>query len=188
MSLTIIQCDGYSVLYGDPNSTYGKCALVEPNDSAMAVIPSPVFEIWGTDKERRCFDFFLNRTAPQLSGFWDSDFWGCLILQATHHQSAIRHAVLALGALHERFEAGDTSVKNPIWDKGTFISESIIPVWQQTGVTCHFSGAKSSFTLQVYHVTWVNYRFLAVRASFCPLKISILDFYPNRATLTLESI
>ena len=83
----------------------------------MVVIANPVLDARGGDEERRCFDFFLNRTASQLSGFWDSDFWGCLILRATHHQPAIRHAVLALGSLHERFEAGDTSVVNPIWDK-----------------------------------------------------------------------
>lgn len=111
-------CDGYIRFYEDPNSTYGKCAVAEPRSSAMVVIPNPVFDTRGSVEERRCFDFFLNRTASQLSGFWDSDFWDCSILRATHHQPAIRHAVLALGSLHERFEAGDRSVMNPIWNKG----------------------------------------------------------------------
>ena len=84
----------------------------------MAIIMNPMYDTRGSDEERRCFDFFLNRTASQLSGFWDSEFWGCLILRATHHHPAIRHAVLALGSLHERFEAGDRSVMSPIWDKG----------------------------------------------------------------------
>ena len=83
----------------------------------MVMIPIPVFDPWGSDEESRCFDFFLNRTAFQLSGYWDSDFWSCSILRATHHQPAIRHAVLALGSLHERFDAGDRSVKITIWDK-----------------------------------------------------------------------
>ena len=83
----------------------------------MMVIPNPLLEARGNHEERRCFDFFLNRTATQLSGFWGSDFWRCLILRATHHQPAIRHAVLALGSLHERFEAGDRSVIRPVWDK-----------------------------------------------------------------------
>ena len=83
----------------------------------MIVIPNPILGAQGNNDERRYFDFFLKRTASQLSGFYDSDFWGCLILRATHHQPAIRHAVLALGSLHERFEAGDRSVVNPIWDK-----------------------------------------------------------------------
>ncbi len=117
-SLIFTQCDGYSMLHGDPNSSYGKCAVVEPINSVMVVLPNVIFDARGSDQERRCYDFFLNRTASQLSGFWDSDFWGCLILRATHHQPAIRHAVLALGSLHERFEAGDNSVTTPIWDKG----------------------------------------------------------------------
>lgn len=118
MSLTFTQCDGYTVSYADPCPSYGKCAVAEPINLAMVAIPSLVSGVRGTYEERRCFDFFLNRTAPQLSGYWDSDFWDCLITRATHHQPAIRHAVLALGSLHERFEAGDRSVLSPIWGKG----------------------------------------------------------------------
>ena len=118
MSLIFTQCDGYSIIYGGPNPTYGKSVLPELDHSAMVIIPSPIFEMRGSDEERRSFDFFLNRTASQLSGFWESDFWGCSILRATHHQPALWHAVLALASLHERFEAGDRSVMNPIWDKG----------------------------------------------------------------------
>jgi Fungal specific transcription factor domain len=60
------------------------------------------------DQERRSFDFFRQRTVPQLSGAFDSDeFWQRLLLQATHHEPAIRHAAVALGALHERFETSD---------------------------------------------------------------------------------
>lgn len=118
ISLIFTQCDGYSVVYGDPKPTNGICAVAEPGNSAMVVLPRPIFNTQGSEEERRCFDFFLNRTVSQLSGFWHSDFWGCLVLRATHHQPAIRHAVLALGSLHERFEAGDNSVMNPIWNKG----------------------------------------------------------------------
>lgn len=32
------------------------------------------------------------------------------MLQVYHHEPAIRHAVIALGSLHERFEAQDRSV------------------------------------------------------------------------------
>lgn len=118
MSLTFIQCDGYSISYADPCPIYDKCAVTEPINSAMVAIPSLISGVKGNYEERRCFDFFLNRTASQLSGFWDSDFWDCLLIRATHHQPAIRHAVLALGSLHERFEAGDRSVLSPIWDRG----------------------------------------------------------------------
>ena len=91
--------------------------MTGPSDSAMSVIPNPLWDARGGGEERRCLDFFLKRTAIQLSGFWGSGFWDCLIIRATHHEPAIRHAVLALGSLHERFEAGDRSVLNPVWDK-----------------------------------------------------------------------
>jgi len=70
------------------------------------------------DQERRCFDFFQSRTAGQLPGFFESSFWRQLVLRAAHHETAIKHAVLALGSLHKRFEDGDKSVLHTIWSKG----------------------------------------------------------------------
>jgi hypothetical protein len=56
-------------------------------------------------QERRSFEFFCRRTVPELSGSFDNnEFWQRLLLQATHHEPAIRHAAVAVGALHERFE------------------------------------------------------------------------------------
>jgi len=40
------------------------------------------------------------------------------VLRATQHEAAIKHAVLALGALHERFDDGEKSVLQTIWNKG----------------------------------------------------------------------
>ena len=53
-------------------------------------------------------DFFRTRTVPQLSGFFISDFWDRWVLQLTHHEPAIRHAVIALGAQHARFVAAES--------------------------------------------------------------------------------
>jgi len=58
----------------------------------------------GTEKERQSFYFFRQKTAPQLSGFFGGDFWESLLLQAALRESSIRHAILALGSLHARFE------------------------------------------------------------------------------------
>ena len=41
-----------------------------------------------------------------------------LILRATIEEPVIRHAVLALSSIHERFMNGDLSTINPIRDKG----------------------------------------------------------------------
>jgi hypothetical protein len=58
----------------------------------------------GSELERRSFDFFCKRTVRILGGVFDPTFWTRLVLQATHHEPAIRHAVVALGALHESSE------------------------------------------------------------------------------------
>ena len=78
-----------------------------------------------SEEERRCFDFFRSRTAVQMSGFFASEIWDRLVLQATHYEPAIRHAVLALGSLHERFVNEDQSLQKQTWsrDEGGFALE-----------------------------------------------------------------
>ena len=60
-----------------------------------------------------------------MSGFFCSEIWERLLLQATHHEPAIRHGVLALGSLHERFENEDNSLQKQKWsrDDGGFALE-----------------------------------------------------------------
>jgi hypothetical protein len=58
----------------------------------------------GSPQERLVFHYFRCRTVPALFSSSRSPFWDQLLLQATHHQPAIWHAVVALGSLHRRFE------------------------------------------------------------------------------------
>ncbi len=45
---------------------------------------------------------------PELAGSFASELWSTFILRTAYHEPAIRHAVIALGSLHENFElAGD---------------------------------------------------------------------------------
>ncbi|KIM94826.1 hypothetical protein OIDMADRAFT_135229 [Oidiodendron maius Zn] len=97
-------------------STGRKCEGFEPqshgnfigsdiaNISPQTLIRSPSIGFLGSEKERRSFHFFKQRTAAQLSSFFGGDFWERLLLQTTHHEPSVRHAIIALGALHERFE------------------------------------------------------------------------------------
>ncbi|PMD29888.1 hypothetical protein L207DRAFT_503376 [Hyaloscypha variabilis F] len=87
------KCDGYQIQ-----------AQQTPPEVSKAIIRSPNTGFFGNTRERRSFYFFQERTAPQLSGFFAGDFWERLLLQATHHEPCIRHAIIALGSLHERFE------------------------------------------------------------------------------------
>lgn len=50
------------------------------------------------------FQLFRSHTANELSGYFDSVFWSCLVLQECHSQDSIRHAVVALGALYKTLE------------------------------------------------------------------------------------
>ena len=79
-------------------------------------------EVLGDAAERRSFHFFRSRTAPQLAGYFVSDFWDCLVPLSTHHQPAIKHAVVALASLHERFENNDSSILSSNYDiaQGSF--------------------------------------------------------------------
>ena len=84
--------------------------------SSITVQRSLNIEIFGNQAESRSFCFFRDRTVPQLAGYFASDFWDCLLPLSTHYQPAIRHAVVALAALHERFENNDNSILSSNYD------------------------------------------------------------------------
>ena len=113
------KCDGYQ----NPDQAQSRSSSATPNpESEASVVPArqkipisrlvkgPVFAIDGDEQEKRAFHFFRERTIPGLCGFFGSDIWERLVLQATFQEPALRHAVFALGSLHERFEMGDRTV------------------------------------------------------------------------------
>ena len=55
-------------------------------------------------KEGQYFQVFRTHTASELSGFFDSEFWTRSVLQESHSEASIRHAVVALGALYKTLE------------------------------------------------------------------------------------
>lgn len=58
--------------------------------------------------EFRCFEYFCRYTSLAIQGYFDSGFWTSLILQISHSEPCVRHAIIALGSLHERFGNRDT--------------------------------------------------------------------------------
>jgi hypothetical protein len=73
-----------------------------PQNISLTRFPST--EIPGCERERRSLHFFRERTIQQLNPFEVDDFWDIYILRATHYEPSIRHAIVALGSLHEKFE------------------------------------------------------------------------------------
>jgi hypothetical protein len=68
------------------------------------VVGGPSFDIHGSPQSKRSFAFFVQRTSTQLAGFFGSDFWERHVLQAAYHESAVCHAIVAIGSLHELSE------------------------------------------------------------------------------------
>lgn len=62
------------------------------------------------DIEQKSLCFFRTRTAVIFAGYSDSGFWDRVILQVSHTEPAVRHAVIALGSLHEYFDSQGTAI------------------------------------------------------------------------------
>jgi Fungal Zn(2)-Cys(6) binuclear cluster domain len=101
------ECDGYVVPQrgknvllpksGDPSSEEQR-ALIQFPKTGVYIQPSssPRFD---TDIEHQYFMIFQTKTAPELTGYFDTTVWNRKVLQACHDQAYARHAVVALGAL-----------------------------------------------------------------------------------------
>ena len=91
------ECKGYGAKTTD--------ALVPlEHDVFLDPITRLPFDFPCTEQERRTFHFFSTKIASDIAGFLPSDFWNKLILQASHYDPAIFHAVIALGSVHETYE------------------------------------------------------------------------------------
>ncbi|KAK1055264.1 hypothetical protein LTR12_015276 [Friedmanniomyces endolithicus] len=58
-------------------------------------------------REKRYFQFFRQRTVESTNSLVGFTFWSRLVLQIVHAEPAIKHAALALGALHQYLELPD---------------------------------------------------------------------------------
>ena len=58
----------------------------------------------GDEAERQSFHFFRRQTIQKSTTYFESEFWNRLVLQLCHSHPVIRHAVVALGALHQKHE------------------------------------------------------------------------------------
>ncbi|QKX61008.1 uncharacterized protein TRUGW13939_08154 [Talaromyces rugulosus] len=96
-----------------------KAPLEPPIALEGALSHSPSFGFLGTEKECQSFYFFQQKTAPQLSEFFGGDFWERLLLQAALYEPSIRHAILALGSLHAKFDQENDLIMQTNTDRWT---------------------------------------------------------------------
>ncbi|KAG9233427.1 hypothetical protein BJ875DRAFT_512194 [Amylocarpus encephaloides] len=93
-------CDGYL-----PEQSQSRgLSNIQPRTRTPSVgLYNPSVSVHDTEDESRYFQVFAERTVYALPGFLDgtpaSSFWTQIVLQESHKLSAVRHAVIALGAL-----------------------------------------------------------------------------------------
>ncbi|KAH8595583.1 hypothetical protein B0O99DRAFT_622188 [Bisporella sp. PMI_857] len=105
-----VKCDEGKPTCNRCTSTGRKCDGYAPKPSAMELDDGPTMilqnlslRLSGTTAEKRGFNYFLVNTASELSGYFTTDFWGRLVLQASAAEPSLQHAVIAIGSLHEGF-------------------------------------------------------------------------------------
>jgi len=76
-------------------------------DTALGLHLTPVSIPWSEDSEmQHALQFFVRHSAPQLAGYFDSPFWQRMLLQSGRHSPAVKHAIAAIGTLHEKLLMG----------------------------------------------------------------------------------
>jgi hypothetical protein len=110
-----VKCDEEKPFCLQCSTTGRKCDGYTHDSSRACQIPLPIpesigshtiiFDIQGDGQERRSFSFPRFKTALEIAGYFPSYFWETLILQASHADPVILHVVIALGSLHEVYQA-----------------------------------------------------------------------------------
>lgn len=100
------KCDGYQT---EPVVRRKKTSEVSEQRVQKILLPKlsqPSSELkFENDAEFSYFRIFQVETADSLSGYFESDVWNRVVLQACYREAWARHAVIAIGALHMTLEA-----------------------------------------------------------------------------------
>ncbi|PYH92252.1 hypothetical protein BO71DRAFT_400668 [Aspergillus ellipticus CBS 707.79] len=93
------KCDGYTD--ASQNQLHHALVKAAPRQGWSPRPDRNIVLVPGTREERHYVQFFCTQTAHALSGFFPSDFWNQFLPQLSHRNPAVRHAVAAVGALHQ---------------------------------------------------------------------------------------
>ncbi|RDW71816.1 hypothetical protein BP5796_07850 [Coleophoma crateriformis] len=90
-------CDGYAV---EPPPKSISMVVIQPKPPSLNLY-EPSISTHANESEHRYFQIFCERTAYELSGYFDSSFWTVIVLQEGIAVKPIRLAIVAIGALSE---------------------------------------------------------------------------------------
>ena len=110
------------------NKTVWRAAAASSTPSPTAYRPSANVPLQGV--EVFYFDLFRSQTAAELSGYFDDAFWTRRVLQECHGEAAIRHSVIALGALYKTLEQKCKSASPSNSDSEGTKVQNVVSHWQ----------------------------------------------------------
>ena len=99
-----MKCDGYAQPRKVPSAALSSRQALLPKSSIKILLPTFEFK---NEVERRYFAQFQEKTAQEIAPYFDSETWRRLVLQ-TCHVPAIRHAIIAIGALDKTYMTSRT--------------------------------------------------------------------------------
>jgi hypothetical protein len=110
-----VKCDGYPLTKGNnekqrQHGLSSACNAPAPSsapplDITAYAIP---FQIPGSQKDRQLVHYFCVHACHDLSGYLSSDFWSRSVLQTSHSEPVVRHALVALSSIHLGYAAQET--------------------------------------------------------------------------------
>ncbi|CAM1501319.1 Fc.00g104810.m01.CDS01 [Cosmosporella sp. VM-42] len=89
----------------------GDSSLSSRSPTPPRVLPTLAISI--DEKGKGYFEWFKCRTVPKIPGSFHSSFWNTLLIQASHSEPAVLHAVLALSSVHRRGTTNDDGREIP---------------------------------------------------------------------------
>ena len=145
------QCEGYTPVPASRRELL--TALREHNNAGLEtdgkLSLAPRAGNFLSSHEVSQFDFFRMVTSPSTNAFLGSEFWSRSVLQLSHVEPAIKHAVLALSSLHRKAETTDLeSAESQGWHRQSLIQYgNAVNSTQRLLVRAQTSGSSSDRTL-----------------------------------------
>ncbi len=94
-------CEGYASNPGQNEPV--RFVVYAPHQPSPLLSEHPDLE-WS---ERRALSYFQDRTALELAGAFQTDFWMSHILPLARQEGSVRHALIALSSMHEHYSGVD---------------------------------------------------------------------------------
>ncbi|KAL4773535.1 hypothetical protein BDW60DRAFT_215895 [Aspergillus nidulans var. acristatus] len=107
------RCEGYPPGRAPALAGDGSLDAQAQRRAQHIVVYNLPFKVPGSAADRQLLHFYRCEAAGGLSSFSDSTLWSKLVLQRSHHQPVVRHALVALAALYRDYMQGGNRIQAP---------------------------------------------------------------------------